>query len=251
MTAEGATLAEVLDDLDASYAGIKAPDPRRRRRAAPLRQRLRRQRRRPVPRQPGHRHARRHPDLGDPGGRRRRGPASLGQGSHALRSIPIPPRTRGSPLDTEWPWPAIERGCATRAATVRRRPVRRRALRAGLVPGDRLERDWKLGVAALVGIPLVVVVARVPDGPRQRGRRDRDRLRLERPDLPALHVRRPAASAVWALGVVATQLTSGKRPASQVFNIGVGDPGRRLVGRRVSAPGPRRRRSVRRGSWWR
>ena len=31
----------------------------------------------------------------------------------------------------------------------------------------------------------------VPDGPRQRGRRDRDRLRLQRPDVPAVHVRRP------------------------------------------------------------
>ncbi len=71
VTADGATLAEVLDDLDAQLRGHQGPDPRRPRRAAPLRQRLRRQRRRAVPRQPRDPDPRRHPDLGDPGGRRR------------------------------------------------------------------------------------------------------------------------------------------------------------------------------------
>ena len=35
----------------------------------------------------------------------------------------------------------------------------------------------------------------LPDGPRQRGRRDRDRLRLARPDLPALHASTPLPGA--------------------------------------------------------
>jgi molybdopterin synthase sulfur carrier subunit len=48
----GATLAEVLDDLDGSYAGIKGRilDEGR---AAPVRERVRRQRRRALPREPG------------------------------------------------------------------------------------------------------------------------------------------------------------------------------------------------------
>ena len=71
VSAAGATLAEVLDDLDAQLQRHQGPDPRRGRRAAALRERLRRQRRRPLPRQPGHPHPRRHPDLGDPGRGRR------------------------------------------------------------------------------------------------------------------------------------------------------------------------------------
>ena len=52
VSAEGATLAEVLDDLDSNYSGIKGADRRREGRAAPLRERLRRQRRRALPREP-------------------------------------------------------------------------------------------------------------------------------------------------------------------------------------------------------
>ena len=78
VTAAGATLAEVLDDLDGSYSGIKGRILDEAGEPAPLRQRVRRQRRRALPRQPRHRDARRHPDLGDPGRRRRliRGPTS-------------------------------------------------------------------------------------------------------------------------------------------------------------------------------
>ena len=61
VTAEGATLAEVLDDLDANYAGIKGRILDEAGDAAPVRQRLRRQRRRAVPRQPRHPHPGRAP----------------------------------------------------------------------------------------------------------------------------------------------------------------------------------------------
>ena len=71
VSAEGGTLGEVLDNLDAKLHRHQGPDPRRGRAAAPVRQRLRRQRRRAVPRQPRHPDARGHADLGDPGGRRR------------------------------------------------------------------------------------------------------------------------------------------------------------------------------------
>ena len=81
---------------------------------------------------------------------------------------------------------------------------------------------WKVGLAALIGVPLIVIVARFPmvldnaDGGIEIGF---DSLVLVYllctfDALPAL--------AVWGLGVVATQLTSGKRVAAIVFNIGVG-----------------------------
>ena len=55
VTADGATLAEVLDDLDGNHSGIKGRILDEAGDAAPLRERLRRQRRRPVPREPRHR----------------------------------------------------------------------------------------------------------------------------------------------------------------------------------------------------
>ena len=58
-----------------------------------------------------------------------------------------------------------------------------------------------------------------------------------------------AALAVWGLAVVATQLLSGKRPAVQAFNIGVGVVGRRGR-RRGAALRARIGRSARRASWW-
>ena len=84
------------------------------------------------------------------------------------------------------------------------------------------ERDWKLGVAALVGIPLVAVVARYPmvldseDAGIEIGF-DSSVLMFLLCTFDA-----PAAIGVWGLAVLLTQLTSGKRPASQVFNVGVG-----------------------------
>ncbi len=51
---------------------------------------------------------------------------------------------------------------------------------------------WQVGLAALIGVPLVVVIARFPMVLDNEDGCDRDRLRLDRPDLPALHVRRPA-----------------------------------------------------------
>ena len=84
------------------------------------------------------------------------------------------------------------------------------------------ERDWKLGVAALVGIPLVAVVARYPmvldseDAGIEIGF-DSSVLMFLLCTFDA-----PAAIGVWGLAVILTQLTSGKRPASQVFNVGVG-----------------------------
>ena len=71
VSAEGADLAAVLEDLDAKLRRHQGPHPRRGRPAAPVRQRVRRQRRRALPRQPEDPDARRHPDLGDPGRRRR------------------------------------------------------------------------------------------------------------------------------------------------------------------------------------
>ena len=70
VTAAGATLRR-SSTTSTQLRGHQGPDPRRQRRAAPLRQRLRRQRRRAVPRQPRDADPGRHPDLGDPGGRRR------------------------------------------------------------------------------------------------------------------------------------------------------------------------------------
>ena len=81
---------------------------------------------------------------------------------------------------------------------------------------------WQLGLAALVGIPLVAVVARFPmvldgeDGGIEIGF-DASVLMLLLCTFDA-----PSAVAVWGAAVLLTQLTSGKRPAAQVFNIGVG-----------------------------
>ena len=71
VSAEGATLAEVLDNLDASYSGIKGRILDEAGEPAPLRQRVRRERRRPLPREPRDRHPGRQPDLGHPRRRRR------------------------------------------------------------------------------------------------------------------------------------------------------------------------------------
>ena len=85
-----------------------------------------------------------------------------------------------------------------------------------------VERDWKLGVAALVGIPLVAMVARFPmvldgeDGGIEIGF-DSSVLMFLLCTFDA-----PSAIAVWGAAVILTQLTSGKKPASQVFNVGVG-----------------------------
>ena len=76
VTADGGTLAEVLESLDASYPGIKGRILDDAGRDPPLRERLRRQRRRPLPRGPGHQHARGRAGLGHPGGRRRLSPRS-------------------------------------------------------------------------------------------------------------------------------------------------------------------------------
>jgi diguanylate cyclase (GGDEF)-like protein len=85
-----------------------------------------------------------------------------------------------------------------------------------------LETEWELGVAALVGIPLVAVVARYPmvldgeDGGIEIG--------FDSSILMFLLCTFDATSAiaVWGVAVILTQLISGKRPAAQVFNVGVG-----------------------------
>ena len=81
---------------------------------------------------------------------------------------------------------------------------------------------WEVGLAALIGVPLIVVIARFPmvldneDGRIEIGFDSIVLIYLlcTFDALPAL--------AVWGLGVVATQLTSGKRASAFVFNIGVG-----------------------------
>ena len=81
---------------------------------------------------------------------------------------------------------------------------------------------WEVGLAALIGVPLIVVIARFPmvldneDGSIEIGFDSIVLIYLlcTFDALPAL--------AVWGLGVVATQLTSGKRASAFVFNIGVG-----------------------------
>ena len=85
-----------------------------------------------------------------------------------------------------------------------------------------VERDWELGVAALVGIPLVAVVARFPmvldgeDGGIEIG--------FDSSILMFLLCTFDASSAiaVWGVAVILTQLISGKRPTAQVFNVGAG-----------------------------
>src|SRR4029079_5641847 len=81
---------------------------------------------------------------------------------------------------------------------------------------------WEVGVAALLGVPLIVVIARFPmvldneDGGIEIGFDSIVLIYLlcTFDALPAL--------AVWGLGVLATQLTSGKKASAYVFNIGVG-----------------------------
>jgi len=88
--------------------------------------------------------------------------------------------------------------------------------------GHAATGGWRVGVAALLCIPLVVVVARFPmvldneDGGIELG--------FDSTVLIFLLCTFEAheAVAVWGLAVVATQVTSGKRPAALVFNIGVG-----------------------------
>lgn len=90
------------------------------------------------------------------------------------------------------------------------------ALRSGL------QTEWQLGVAALVAMPLVALVARFPmvldgeDGGIEIG--------FDSSILMFLLCTFDASSAiaVWGVAVIATQLISGKRPAAQVFNVGVG-----------------------------
>jgi diguanylate cyclase (GGDEF)-like protein len=85
-----------------------------------------------------------------------------------------------------------------------------------------LDREWTLGVAALVGIPLVAVVARYPmvldgeDGGIEIG--------FDSSILMFLLCTFEASSAiaVWGVAVILTQLIADKRPTAQVFNVGVG-----------------------------
>ena len=136
----------------------------------------------------------------------------------------------------------------SRSLPLRPVPVRARSGLLAWALASGPQADWQLGVAALLAVPLVVAGGPVPDGPRRRGRRHRDRLRLEHPDVPAVHLRRLVRLAVWGLGVLATQLTSGKRPTAQLFNIGVGLLAARRRRPRCSlGPG---RRSGRRASCW-
>jgi diguanylate cyclase (GGDEF)-like protein len=95
------------------------------------------------------------------------------------------------------------------------------ALLAWSVP-TAVDGGWKVGLAALLGAPLIVVVARFPmvldneDGGIEIGF---DSLVLIY--MLCTFDSRPAL-AVWGLGVLATQLTSGKRASAILFNIGVG-----------------------------
>ena len=81
---------------------------------------------------------------------------------------------------------------------------------------------WEVGLAALLGVPLVVLVARFPmvldseDGGIEIGFDSSVLLFL----LITFEPR--AALAVWGLAVIATQVISGKRVVAIVFNVGVG-----------------------------
>jgi diguanylate cyclase (GGDEF)-like protein len=81
---------------------------------------------------------------------------------------------------------------------------------------------WHVWLAAALGVPLVVVVARFPmildgeDGGIEIGFDSTVLMFL----LCTFDAR--SALAVWGLAVVATQATSGKRLTAQLFNIGVG-----------------------------
>ncbi|QIG44513.1 EAL domain-containing protein [Nocardioides anomalus] len=81
---------------------------------------------------------------------------------------------------------------------------------------------WEVLAAVLVGVPVVVLVAHFPmvldgeDGGIEIGFDSTVLMFL----LCTLDAR--SALAVWGLGVIATQVTSGKRPTAIVFNVGVG-----------------------------
>src|SRR4051812_37115685 len=81
---------------------------------------------------------------------------------------------------------------------------------------------WHVWLAALIGVPLVVVVAHFPmvldgqDGGIEIGFDSTVLMFL----LCTFDLR--SALAVWGLSVLATQITSGKRVTAQLFNIGVG-----------------------------
>ena len=114
--------------------------------------------------------------------------------------LPIRPRGPPARLDTGHRPPPAEDphdDQADQAARLAQLAVRPGPVRAGSRPA-RVVAAGRLGgrLAGRPGRPARRPAGRarrpLPDGPRQRGRRDRDRLRLERPDVPALHVRRPA-----------------------------------------------------------
>ena len=138
VTAEGDTLAEVLDDLDANYSGIKG---RILDEAGELRRFVNVYVGNDDVRfldEPGDAHARRHPDLGDPGGRR-----GLSAPAH---------RSPGQP--------AQRTSTATRAAlprssilTGRRRRRRGRAARASV--RVVLRQEPALDAAADLASPVV------------------------------------------------------------------------------------------------
>ncbi len=95
------------------------------------------------------------------------------------------------------------------------------ALAVWAVPGA-VSGGWPVALGLLIGVPLIVVVARFPmvldgeDGGIEIGFDSSILMFL----LCTLDAR--AALAVWSLGVVATQLMSGKRMTAQLFNIGIG-----------------------------
>ena len=95
------------------------------------------------------------------------------------------------------------------------------ALLAWAVP-HAWEGGWQVALATLLGVPLVIVVARFPmvldneDGGIEIGFDSSVLIFL----LCTFDPR--AALAVWGVAVVATQLLSGKRLAAQAFNIGSG-----------------------------
>ena len=95
------------------------------------------------------------------------------------------------------------------------------ALLGASVP-QALAGGWVVAMAALLAVPVVVLVARFPmvldgeDGGIEIGF-DSTVLMFLLCTFDA-----QAALAIWGLGVLATQLTSGKRLAAKVFNIGVG-----------------------------
>lgn len=90
----------------------------------------------------------------------------------------------------------------------------------GTLGGDGL--DWRDGVTVLLGVPLIVLIARFPmvldsgSGGIEVGF-DSSILMFLLCDVDT-----PCALVVWSGGVLVTQLISGKRTAAKVFNIGVG-----------------------------